>query len=439
MTGTTWSFVAGVLISVGTALATPLAGNAATETPPSALQPQGVAPQPLTLVEVLTRVWQNHPEQAAARAAVAAGDATARQAGALTNPELSLEVENFAGSDTLRGFDGAETTLRLDQPLPLGGKPGQRRALAEAERDIAARQQALTAAELYVQTVSAFMAQLAAQQRLQLAENQVQTATQTVASIAAQIESGKVPALAAVRGRPLLIEARLERVRAEAALSAARAELTALLGNSDPMSTSVTGELLVPPEQPAPPVGAAIPHLALAAAERARAQQALNLERAQTIPDLILGAGVRRFEERGETALVAGLSLSLPLFDRNRGGIAAATARLEEARQKERGAAQRFAVDRAAVERDFASTRAEAMALQEELLPAALETFAAIDFGYRSGKFGLLDLLDAQRQLAEIQTRLLETQVACHVAAARRDALCGRFPLLEGRANLEEP
>jgi cobalt-zinc-cadmium efflux system outer membrane protein len=406
---------------------------------PSPAGDAGQQPQTLTLSEVLARTWHEHPELAAAQAAAAAGRASALQAGRLANPELSLEVENFAGSgDGLGGFDGAETTLRLDQPLQLGGKGRKRQALAEAERDITLRQGELTRAELYVQTVELFYTQLAAQQRLQLAESRLQGATRTVESIAAQIDAGKVPAVAALRSRPLLVEARLEQVRAAAALAAARSALAAHLGELETDSLTVSGELQVMAQPAAPQQTAVAPQLSLAAAERARAGRALALERAQVIPDLTVGLGLRQFEASGERALVAGISVPLPLFDRNGSGVAAASARLEEARQKERGAAQRFAVASAAAEEEVAGARSEALALQEELLPAAREVFAAIDYGYRAGKFGLLELLDAQRQLDEVELRLLTAQVACQVAMARRDALYGRFPLLEGSANLEE-
>lgn len=434
MTGTTRSLLAGVLLSVcvaNVAQATPVA----TENDNAALvqQPEGAMPQPLTLPAALARAFAANPELGAARAAVSAADAAALQAGSFVNPVLSLDIENFAGSDTLQGFDGAETTLRLDQTIELGGKRGQRRAIGTAARQVASQQQILTEAELYIRTVEAFMTVLAAQQQVQLAETRMDLATRTRSSIESQIEAGKVSAIAGVRSQPLLVEARLERDRAKGALSVARQSLATLLGADDVATLVVVGELATLPEvtetDAVETTGAAAPQLALAAATREVAAAELTAEKRRAIPDVTLGIGLRRFEENGERALVAGLSVPLPLFDRNHHGIAAAAARLEQARSAERNSQLSIRTALAQALQELAARRDEARALQEELLPAAQKSFEAIDYGYRSGKFSLLDLLDTQRQLGEVQTRLLVAQVDCHVAAARLDALLGRFSM----------
>lgn len=443
MTGTTRSLLAGVLLSVcvgNVAQATPDA--TANDNAPPVEQTVGVAPQPLTLPLALGRIFAANPELVAARAASSAAEADAHQAGSFANPELSLEVENFAGNDTLQGFDGAETTLRLDQTLELGGKRAQRRAVGTAAQAVARQQQALAEGDLYVRTVTAFMGLLAAQERLQLAETRWQLATRTRAGIQEQIDAGKAPNIAGIRSQPLLVEARLERDRARGALDGARQELAALLDQESVTPLVVVGELAALPELPATGDGdtavTGTPQLALAAAAREQAARELTGERLRAIPDLTLGLGLRRFEENGEHALVAGLSLPLPLFDRNQHGIAAAAARLEQARSTEQSARLTTA---AALRQSTLAFRArydEARALREELLPAAQQSFEAVEYGYRAGKFGLLDLLDTQRQLGEVHSRLLTAQVDCHVAAARLDALLGRFPLLEGGANLEK-
>lgn len=430
MTGTTRSLLAGLLLSVCMAdavLAAAVAPDAA-DSVPQVHASDSSPVQTLTLPAVLDRVLRDHPALVAARATVAAGEAAARQAGSLTNPELALEMENFAGSDPFSGFAAAETTLRIDQPLELGRKRGKRRALAEAERDVAAGQADLTRAALYAQTVEAFMTLLAAQERQALAEKQLQLAQLSHDSLTAQIEAGKVSAIAGVRNRPLLIEARLEEQRAAGTLAAARTALALLLGEDRAAPLTVSGDLASLPEIPDISGVETSPQLALAAAEREQAARELAGERAQAIPDLTVGLGVRHFQETGATALVAGVSVPLPLFDRNSGGIAAASARLEAVRALEQGSRRQLENAIAQAVADFRATRAEAVALQDELVPAARESFEAIDYGYRAGKFDQLDLLDAQRQWNEVRTRLLAAQVACHVAAARLDALLGRFP-----------
>jgi len=216
-------------------------------------------------------------------------------------------------------------------------------------------------------------------------------------------------------------------------LNAARQALASLLGVADATTLLAKGDLATLPEVPEPgtveSTVPSAPQLTLASAERDQAAQELAGEKLRAIPDVTLGLGVRRFEETDEHALVAGLSVSLPLFDRNRSGVAAAAARLEQARSAERSSQLSIRAALARTMQELRARRDEARALQDELLPAAQQSFAAVDYGYRAGKFDLLDLLDTQRQLIEVQSRLLSAQADCHIVAARLDALLGRLPL----------
>jgi len=426
MPRTTCSLLAGLLLSAGVVLAMPAAADSVH---PSADLP--IVPlRPLTLNAALALAGANNPELAAARAAVAASAADAAQAARFANPELALEVENFAGRDGLQGFAGAESTLRLEQPLEIGGQRGRRRAVGEAAHAVALRQQHLAQAEIQVQVVTAFMALLAAQQELLLAEEQLQLTRQLAESIQVMIDSGKSPQVDALRFQPLLVDVRLSRERAALAVTVARRELAAVIGLDSADGLEAQGELARLPELPAEAMLQAVPEQAprLAAARALREQAAAELagERRQAIPDLALGFGVRRFEESGDTALVAGISLSLPLFDWNRDGIDAAQARLVQARQFERGSRLRMDADLAQADAELRRQLTEARALQDELLPAARQALDAIDFGYRAGKFGLLELLDARKQLAALRARLVSAQAACHVAAARHASLLGQ-------------
>jgi cobalt-zinc-cadmium efflux system outer membrane protein len=63
--------------------------------------------------------------------------------------------------------------------------------------------------------------------------------------------------------------------------------------------------------------------------------------------------------------------------------------------------------------------------LQQDVLPATHETFQATQEGYRQGKFGFLDVLDAQRTLFETRGQFLEALTAYHQAVADIERLIG--------------
>ena len=72
----------------------------------------------------------------------------------------------------------------------------------------------------------------------------------------------------------------------------------------------------------------------VAQAELDTAQRLITVERRRALPEVSASLGRRSFQESGEDAMTAGITLTIPLFDRNRGGIRAAYAeqRAAEAR-----------------------------------------------------------------------------------------------------------
>jgi cobalt-zinc-cadmium efflux system outer membrane protein len=71
------------------------------------------------------------------------------------------------------------------------------------------------------------------------------------------------------------------------------------------------------------------------------------------------------------------------------------------------------------------TAQAGAIAIKAEVLPVAQQSFESAQTGYREGKFGYLDVIDAQRTLGEAKTRYLEVITAYHKAAADVERLTG--------------
>jgi cobalt-zinc-cadmium efflux system outer membrane protein len=122
-------------------------------------EPTGV----LTLRQALALARLRNPELASTAWEVRAGEARTLQAGLLPNPEVGVEVENFAGSGEFRGFDAAETTIALGQVIELGGKRLRRARVAALERDLAAWDYEATRLNVFTATAKAFVEVLGAQ------------------------------------------------------------------------------------------------------------------------------------------------------------------------------------------------------------------------------------------------------------------------------------
>ena len=125
--------------------------------------------------------------------------------------------------------------------------------------------------------------------------------------------------------------------------------------------------------------------------------------------------------------------MPLPFFDRNQGGIQEAIDRLRQAAHEQEAASARVTVALADAYRALATAHDDAGAIAVDLLPGAQRTFDAIDTGYRLGKFGYLDLLDAQRTLVSAQRQHLGALADYHKAAADVERLTGpplRIPVI---------
>src|SRR5262245_38088796 len=92
----------------------------------------------LTLTGAIATALERNPDLQGAAYALRAADARIAQASLRPGPELTVELENFAGTGELSGVDALETTLSMSQVIELGDKRPRRVEVAHAERDIVA-------------------------------------------------------------------------------------------------------------------------------------------------------------------------------------------------------------------------------------------------------------------------------------------------------------
>ncbi len=385
---------------------------------------------PLSLPEARARTLQHNPELAAWSEELRASDAEALQAGLRLNPVLSLEAENLAGSGEFSGTRAAETTVSLSQRLEFGGKRALRKALAESATVVAGRAYDLARADTLARTTERFIVVLAAQERLQLANELLEVAERSLATVEARIAAGKAPTTERIKARILVAELRSERGKTDHILAAVRRGLAAQMGQEAADFATVAGNLDHLPQLPSledlEQTLEQSPELAGRLAEVEHRRRAVELERSRRIPDLEAGIGARYLRESEDTALVLGLSVPLPLFDRNQGSIAAARMRLSQARFQERGALLEAKAALTRAWQEMSAAQGEAEALREEILPAAREALAAVEYGYQAGKFGILDVLDAQRTQVETRGRYLDALAAFHLAKTEMERLLDR-------------
>jgi cobalt-zinc-cadmium efflux system outer membrane protein len=369
--------------------------------------------EPLTLANVLTLVLTRSPELAAFGAEVRAREARALQAGLLPNPELRTEVENVGGSGDRQGFEETETTVGLAQRLELGGKRGRRRRVARLGADLAGWDYETKKLAVLGAATKAFVRALAARERVRLAAELERISRSGVDATGDQVAAGAAPVVELARARVTAGRSEVARQRAERDLAAAEAALAATWGDDRLDGRELAGDLTAPRRLPALAAieadAADAPDLARWETELEERRAAVALEETARVPDVTVGAGGRHFSDNGDNALVFGVTIPLPVLDRNQGKIEEARHRLAAARLEQEAAE---VAARTAVEVGYAtlaSAREQAEKLQGEVVPDAEATLTASLDAYRKGFLGYVDVLEAQRALFQARLDLVNT------------------------------
>ena len=384
----------------------------------------------LALRRALALALMSNPELAAFSWEVRAAEARVIQAKLPPNPELEFSVEEFAGSGALTGFKAAEFALQLSQVIELGGKRVKRTQVAQYERDLSAWDFEVKRLDVFTQTAQAYIEALAAQKRLEVAESTLRLAERMHEIVTERVKSGKVSPLEQSQAEVILSTSRIEAERSRRELATVRRSLAASWGSTEPKFSHVEGDLEamadVPTFDQIARHVAQNPDIARWAAEVALRRAGLTLATSKRIPDLAVGAGAQHFNESDDNSALLGVSLELPIFDRNQGGILEARYLVARSRQEQRAVEVRVKTELYRAHQTLALAHSEALTLRQGALAPAQRAFEAAQEGYRQGKWAHLEVLDAQRTLFEVQRQYINALAAYHKAVADAERLIGQ-------------
>lgn len=412
-------------LALSTSTSLLLGGAATFSLAPSAFAQ--VAP-PLALEDAIARAIAFDPGLRAASAGIDAAAGNVSQARTRPNPELGIEVENFNGAGELRGFAGAETTFSLSQEIELGGQRRARIAVANRELRGAELDQLIRQLDLIREVQEAYYAALTADEIVAIEQERLSTAEALNSAVARRVAAARDPLMAGARAEASLAEARIALTRAESSAATARARLASYWGGEGIASLAAAAFSLPRTETHSHLAPSdASPDIARLAAERDRASAEARLERSLGFQNPTLSFGYRQFQDTGDDAFMAGVSIPLGVFNRNQGAIA-------RARAEERRSAYNVEAGRQALAREFfAAQRAldadarAARALEDDVIPQAERALALAQNGYNRGAFSYLDVLEAQRALTDAREARIEALLSFHNNEAAIDRLTARF------------
>ncbi|KPY23304.1 putative Metal ion efflux outer membrane protein [Pseudomonas syringae pv. philadelphi] len=383
--------------------------------------------QGISLPQALEAAFAHNPELAAAQWEIGVAEGDRQQAGLIPNPVLSWEVE-----DTRR--DTSTTTVMLSQALELGGKRGARIEAAGKGQDAARLELEQRGNELRADVVQAFYAAARAQAGLELARQSRALAERGLHVAEGRVRAGKVSPVEATRAQVQLAETDLLVRRAETLKINSNRELARATGSPTASFERLDYTDLSPGKSPSSArMMTALnqsAELRLAQTRIEQREAALGSERAKRIPDLTVSVGSQYSREERERVNVVGLSMPLPLFDRNQGNVLAASRRADQSRDLRNAVELKLRTQTQSALDQWSTAAQEVESFNKVILPAAQSAVDTATRGFEMGKFGFLEVLDAQRTLISARSQYLEslaTATEARVAIERIHGDLNRF------------
>jgi cobalt-zinc-cadmium efflux system outer membrane protein len=165
--------------------------------------------------------------------------------------------------------------------------------------------------------------------------------------------------------------------------------------------------------------------LRLATLQIDQREASLGLEKAQRMPDLTVSVGSQYSETERERVNVVGLSMPIPLFNRNQGNVLAAARRADQARDLRNATELRLRTQIQTTLEQWQTANGEVKAFNQTILPAAQSAVDSATRGFEMGKFGFLDVLDAQRTLISARTQYIQAVAEATDARVRIERIFG--------------
>ncbi len=376
----------------------------------------------LTLQDALNMALQANPDIAVALREREAIEGIKMQAAVRPNPSISTTIQDARHASR-------ETTLEFSQELELGNKRSARMEAADLFVDKATAKLDSKKAEVHANVVTTFYEVLAAQERLGLAKSSVEIAELALDAAAKRVKAGKSAPVEETKSRIAESTAKIELNQTNSHLNNWRRRLSALWGNTSPTFNSAAGSIIdIPTIVALSELSAMLndaPAIKLAKAEVNARDAVIQIERSKATPNITISAGVVNNQELGRNQALLGLSLPIPLFDRNQGNLQEAVSRKYKAQDALIALKSRLEVNLSNQYQRFETARQASESLHTKILPNAQSAFDAANKGFIAGKFNFLDMLDAQRTLFQAKSQYVQSLLEAHQAMAEIERILG--------------
>jgi outer membrane protein, heavy metal efflux system len=354
------------------------------------------------------------PDLAVARATWGVAVAGETTAGQRPNPVLSVAP---AYNATTAMASPWLVVSSLDVPIETGGKRKHRRAEAARLSESARLNLIATAWQVRSRVRSSLLDLIAVEKRTQLLQAQFDLQKQMVQRLEQQVEAGAIASFEAAPTRIAAARAQIDLVDAQRLAIEARGKLADSLGlplralekvkfAPEVFDHSNLAELTSQQARKAALVGRA--DILAGLMDYAASEAALQLEIAKQYPDVHLQPGYEF--DQGDSKWSLGVSVELPVLNRNQGPIAQAQARRIESAVKFNALQAKVTSE---IDRSVAALRASQAYIDSVTALATAETNrrANVEAQLKAGAVDQLELLTVQSELAVTELARFDGQI----------------------------
>ena len=157
--------------------------------------------------------------------------------------ELALEVENFAGSGELSGFDAAETTLALSSIIELGGKRQHRTSLANTRLSLLEAHQQAQTIDVLGNLTQVFINGISTQEKIRLSQESIRLHEGVLKTVKARINKGIAHKAELMRADAALVKERIKLKALKRKLATQTRRLATFWQSRTPEFDSLSGDL----------------------------------------------------------------------------------------------------------------------------------------------------------------------------------------------------
>lgn len=365
----------------------------------------------LTLDQAIQLAEQTHPDLEVARARIEALAGRAEQAGRFSNPELIVGAQQIAlGGDAI---NQKEYQAGIAQSVPLNGRLGKARDAELFEQEVRRLGLDVVLQNLRKKIRGAFATALY-QEMAYDTQSGIRDAIQTeVALTVARLEEGDVVPGDLAEIEMALVRAATELSRIDALKRSAMLNLKAAIGDPGLDVNALEGDLDTTFEIPAlESLVAGIsqhPELLRADATIKASDGWIDVARASRVPDVRIEALYHRLAITEENTVDVGVSVPLPLFNRNQGRLREAQANAWEAEADRRSTRIRLAAQLQESYGRLQSALTVKAALQNDLIPRSDTLLQSAEARFDEGDINFHELLSFRLDAARLRLSYLES------------------------------